>query len=251
MTVTPFQRDYAQGQAVTLTATPSPPSVFVGWYGISTGDLIATTNPVTVTMTAADRTVRARFASPVPLAEGMVAFWRGETDATDLIGGHSGTFYTGTTPTTPSVTATGKVGGAFNFDGTVYVQVPDSAALRPAQMTAEAWVSPAPSIFFIDFNAVIARRSSTGITWSLGLTLGTPQFYSQNGAGSLAAAGSDALTAPSAIPMNQWTHLAITFDGTTKRAVRQRSAGGLAGRPGRTCLRSGTAARDYRRGFGV
>jgi Concanavalin A-like lectin/glucanases superfamily/Divergent InlB B-repeat domain/Putative Ig domain/Immunoglobulin I-set domain len=220
VTVTPWQRYYAQGDTVTLTATPSAPSVFIGWHEDTTAELITTTNPTTVTMTA-DTTVRARFASPVPLAQGMVAFWRGETDATDLIGGHSGTFYTATTPTTASMTPKGKVGGAFNFDGAVYVQVPNSAALKPVQMTAEAWVSPGVST---GYNAVIACGSSTDTddTWYLGVTSGTPQFYSH---------GTDLLEAPSAIPFNQWTHLAITFDGNTKvlyvNGAQVASKGGL------------------------
>ena len=71
-----------------------------------------------------------------------MAFWRGETDATDLIGGHSGTFYTGTTPTAPSVTPWGKVGSAFAFTGTNYVQIPDAPGLQPPQLTLEAWVFP-------------------------------------------------------------------------------------------------------------
>jgi hypothetical protein len=204
VTITPFQRAYSLGEQVTLTAVASAPAEFIGWYGISTGDPIAT-NPVTVTMTA-DITVRARFAAPVPLAGGMVAFWRGETDASDLIGGHAGTFYAGLTPTTPSVTPGGKVGGAFKFNGTVYVQVPSSAALKPPQMTAEAWVSPAAA----GSNSVIGCGNSTGglNTWYLGVTEGTPVFISH---------GSDIIAAPAAIPMNQWTHLAISFDGTTKR----------------------------------
>ena len=221
VTVTPFQRDYGRGEPVTLTAVPSAPSIFVGWSGISTGDLVATTSPATVTVPSGDTTVRARFAAPVPLAQGMVGFWRGETDASDLIGGHSGTFYTGQTATAPSVTPWGKVGGAFDFDGTVYVQVPSAAALKTPQMTAEAWVSPAAPT---GFNAVIACGSSRdgGDTWYLGVTSGTPQFYSHGG---------DLLPAPSAIPMNRWTHLAITFDGTTKclyvNGVQVASQGGL------------------------
>ena len=225
MTVTPFRRgnDYDVGETITLTATPSAPSMFVGWSGISTGDLLATTSPVTVRLTVGDTTVRARFASLVPLAEGMVGFWRGETDATDLIGGHSGTFFIGSTPTTPSVTVWGKVGGAFNFHGKAHVRVPDAAALRPAQMTAEAWVFPTVAS---GFNTVIARGSSTNFddTWYLGVTSGIPQFFSH---------GSNLVAAPSAIPMNQWTHLAITFDGTTKRlyvnGAQVASQGGLGG----------------------
>src|SRR5262249_56816946 len=86
-----------------------------------------------------NRTVRARSASAVPLPPGLIAFWRGEMDARDLIGGHDGTFFAGTTAVPPSVTPSGKVGGAFNFDGTIYVEVPDSAAARPAPSTDRAW----------------------------------------------------------------------------------------------------------------
>jgi hypothetical protein len=43
-----------------------------------------------------NKTVRARFASAVPCPLGLIAFWCGETDASDLIGGHHGTFFVGT-----------------------------------------------------------------------------------------------------------------------------------------------------------
>jgi Concanavalin A-like lectin/glucanases superfamily/IPT/TIG domain/Divergent InlB B-repeat domain/Putative Ig domain len=207
VTVTPFQRDYALGEPVTLTAVPTAPSVFVGWSGISTGDLLATTSPVTVTMTA-DTTVRARFASPVPLAEGMVAFWRGETDATDLIGGHSGTFFTGSTPTAPSITEWGKVGSAFAFTGTNYVRIPDAPGLQPPQITLEAWVFPTV-LSSTSYQTVIGRGSSTAVAeqWWLGVLNGIPQFFTHSSA---------LLKGPAAIPLNQWTHLAATFDGATK-----------------------------------
>jgi hypothetical protein len=206
VTVTPFQRDYGLGQPVTLTATASAPSVFTGWSGISTGDLLATTNPVTVTMTA-DITVRARFAAPVPLPEGMVAFWRGETDATDLISGYSGTFYTGNTPTAPSITQWGKVGSAFSFDGTTYVQIPDAPGLQPPHLTLEMWVFP--TVLSSSYQTVIGRGSSTASIeqWWLGVLNGVPQFITQE-AGLLAGTA--------AIPLSEWTHLAVTFDGTSQ-----------------------------------
>ena len=222
VTVTPFQRGYGLGEPVTLTAAASAPSVFVGWSGISTGDLLATTNPVTVTMTA-DITARARFAAPVPLPEGIVAFWRGETDATDLIGGHSGTFYTGTTPTAPSITMWGKVGSAFAFDGTIYVQIPDATNLQPPQITLEAWVFP--TVLSTSYQTVIGRGSSTAAAeqWWLGVLDGVPQFFSH--------ASGEPLAGPAAIPLNQWTHLAATFDGATKvlyvNGVQVASQGGL------------------------
>ena len=117
-----------------------------------------------------NKTVRARFASAaVPLPPGLIALWRGETDASDLIGGHHGTFFAGTAVTAPSVTASGKVGGAFDFDGTVHVRIPDSAALKPARFTVEAWVFPTVA-------SCAPRRSSRdgssmndNDTWNLGL----------------------------------------------------------------------------------
>ena len=152
VTVTPMKLSYDLGETVTLTALPFPPSVFLDWAR----DLIGNANPATLTMDR-NKTVRARFASAVPLPPGLIALWRGETDASDLIGGHHGTFFAGTVVTAPSVTASGKVGGAFNFDGTVHVRVPDSPALKPAQLTAEAWVFPtAPDG---DPHSIIARGS--------------------------------------------------------------------------------------------
>ena len=222
VSVTPFQRNYDLAEPATLTATPTGPSAFVGWSGISTGDLLPTTNPVILEMTGAAMTVRARFASPVPLAEGMVAFWRGETDATDLIGGYSGTFYTENTPTAPSITAWGKVGSAFAFDGTNYVQVTDAPGLQPAQITLEMWIYP--TVLNSNYQTVIGRGSSTEVaeTWWLGLLNGVPQFITQT---------ATLLAAPAAIPLNVWTHLAATFDGATTvlyvNGIQVASEGGL------------------------
>jgi hypothetical protein len=138
-----------------------------------------------------------------------VAFWRGETDATDLIGGYSGTFYAGNTPTAPSITVWGKVGSAFAFDGTNYVQIPDAPGLQPSQITLEAWAFPTVLSSTV-YQTVIGRGSSTASAeqWWLGVLNGIPQFFSH--------ASGQPLAGPAAIPLNQWTHLAVTFDGTTR-----------------------------------
>jgi len=204
VTVTPMKLGYDLGEVVTLTPLALPPSVFIGWVG----DLKSTDDPATLTMDR-HKTVRARFASAVPIPLGLIALWRGEADANDLIGGHHGTFFRGTVVTAPDVTASGKVGGALNFDGTLHVRVHDSAALRPAQFTVEAWVFPTedkgPS------RTIIARGSSTNDsdTWCLSLPFGSrPRFISHE---------NHLLQSPFGIPLNEWTHLAATFDGEKKR----------------------------------
>jgi len=233
VTVAPMKLSYDRGETVTLTAMPVAPSALIGWAGdLNIGDLVSTTNPVSFVMSGS-KTVRARFASAIPLPAGLVAFWRGETDATDLIGGHNGVFFAGTSAVAPSITRFGKVGGAFAFDGTVHVHVPHSNALTPAQMTAEAWIFP--TMLSGDHQTVIARGSPTNEddAWWLGVFNGKPRFWSKHtGAGMLL------LEAPSAIPLKAWTHLAITFDGMTKclyvngaQVASQRGLGALIYEP--------------------
>lgn len=210
VTVTPMKLSYDLGETVTLMATPFAPSVFLGW----TGDLNSSINPDILTMNG-NKTVRARFASAVPLPPGLIALWRGETDASDLIGGHHGTFFAGEVVTAPTITASGKVGGAFDCDGTVHVRVPDADALQPAQLTVEAWVFPTaanpdqPIIAAGGFViAIVGGIPSIGGTWCLGLHSSVPYFISH---------GQAEISGSFGIPLNQWTHLAITFDGLIKR----------------------------------
>ena len=216
VTVSPMKLSYNLGEPVTLTPTEFAPSVFIGW----TGDLSGTSNPGHLTMDG-NKTVRARFAFAVPIPPGVVAFWRGETDANnhakDLIGGHDGTFFTAAgLETTPSVTASGKVGRAFTFDGTVHVRVPASAAMRPgqislqpAQITVEAWVFPTARDFLGEKTIITQGLSDGSYTWHLGMgSGGEPRFTSHQ---------SQVTLTGSAIPLNVWTHLAISFDGATKR----------------------------------
>jgi Concanavalin A-like lectin/glucanases superfamily/Divergent InlB B-repeat domain/Immunoglobulin I-set domain len=223
VTVVPMKLSYDLGETVTLTATPFAPGVFVGWAGAVNGASFPTALTMNLTMNG-NKTLRARFASAVPIPPGLVAFWRGETDASDLVGGHHGTFFVGTSPATQSFTAPGKVGNALSFDGTVHVRVPDSAALKPAQITLEAWVFPTVQTRDA-FHTIIAHGFSRpaarpGVileqqTWYLGVNTAQPHFFTFP---------DDDLAHPNAgnqgpetVPLNQWTHLAASFDGTTKR----------------------------------
>src|SRR5262249_28585229 len=174
-----------------------------------------------------------RVLQPVALPSDLVAWWRAEPAtgnvAPDTIGSHNGGFFKGNTPADGAYTPAGKVGSAFAFDGTLSVRVPDAADLRPPEMTAEAWVFP--TLLKSDPQTVIASGSSINnmVAWWMGVANGTPQFASRHfdSFGSVVVS----LAAPFTIPLNDWTHLAISYDGTTKRlyvnGVQVASQGGL------------------------
>ena len=71
--------------------------------------------------------------APVP---GLVGWWPGDGNANDIIGTNNGSLQGGATANTAAYVAQG-----FSFDGTNgFVQIPDSPALRPTNLTVEAWV---------------------------------------------------------------------------------------------------------------
>jgi alpha-tubulin suppressor-like RCC1 family protein len=76
-----------------------------------------------------------------PPPSGLVGWWPGEGNANDSVGTNNGTLVGGAT------FANGKVGLGFRLDGTNgYVQIPDSDALKPANVTIEAWVWLDPNV---------------------------------------------------------------------------------------------------------
>ena len=219
-----------------LSAGVLPPGMTLSSAGVVSG-VPSTPGTFDFTVLATDAVGMAteqlcvlRVLQPVALPADLIAWWRGEpatgSAVPDIIGGHDGGFFSGNTAAAPVYAAHGKVGSAFAFDGTVYVRIPDAVELRPSEMTAEAWVFP--TMQSGDHQSVIARGSSTNEDdiWWLGVFSGKPRFWSKH-----FGLGMQVLEAPSAIPLNQWTHLAISFDGTTKRlyinGAQVASQGGL------------------------
>src|SRR6266850_2026118 len=67
---------------------------------------------------------------------GLLGWWAGDGNANNIFGTNNGTLQGGAT-----ANAAGLVGSAFNFDGTNgFVQISDSAFLRPTNLTIETWV---------------------------------------------------------------------------------------------------------------
>jgi alpha-tubulin suppressor-like RCC1 family protein len=93
--------------------------------------------PLLLAGLAASLPAQLRAAGCQPAPPGLVGWWPADGNARDLAGTNHGTLQGGAT-----ATASGLVGSAFSFDGTnSLVQVPNAPALRPTNLTIEAWVN--------------------------------------------------------------------------------------------------------------
>lgn len=157
-------------------------------------------------MLFATLTVDAATCEPVP--SGAVAWWRGENTARDSLGGHHATAVNGATH------ADGYAGRGFYFNAAANMafQVPAPSALEsPSAITVEAWVRPRS---FPNGAPSVLRKNEDA--------LGSPQFLLAVGDGSSpglphfnpGVAGASA-TGATELPLNAWTHLAGTYDGST------------------------------------
>lgn len=110
-------------------------------------------------------------------------------------------------------TTAGKVGGALSFDGVNdLVTIADSAALDlTTGMTLEAWIYP--TALGAGWRTVLMKEFSGELTYTLYANedVSVPAGYVRVGTGSRRVGGSTSL------PLNGWTHLASTYDGSTLR----------------------------------
>lgn len=72
----------------------------------------------------------------LPTPSGLVGWWPGDGNASNVLGTNNGTLQGGATANVP-----GLVGSAFNFDGTNnFVEIPNAPILQPTNLTIEAWI---------------------------------------------------------------------------------------------------------------
>jgi hypothetical protein len=114
------------------------------------------------------------------------------------------------TVTNATWSAAGRNGGALSFNGSSSrVAVADAAALHlSSAMTVEAWENPA----------------SVGAGWQALIYKGTDNYFLATltspavwTAGGTIGGGLGQVSSPSAIPLNTWTHVAVTYDGAAVR----------------------------------
>jgi hypothetical protein len=136
---------------------------------------------------------------------GPVAWWRGEGNANDAVGTHNGTLVGGVTFTT------GKVGQAFNLDGSSsYVSVPNDTAFNftTSEITIEAWIKPVDGM-----DRYIVTKGEDSFFLAVGPTsYNKPSFFLRGAMPDWLVATTDVVTD------HQWHHVAGTrsFDGFIK-----------------------------------
>lgn len=164
-------------------------------------------------------------ASCLDPAPGLLAWWRGEDNATDTVSGVEGVAGTGI------YYAAGQVGRALNFTGSGGIEIARDPGLNSDSFTFESWVFPTQRDGGVDilickeihgfslagiqfelgikgpiFNAP-GRLAQGQLAFFLGGVSGLPDDF-----GGWTGGGAD-------VPLNRWSHVAITVDGAAHRVT--------------------------------
>jgi hypothetical protein len=169
-----------------------------------------------------DRQFVLRVREPIAPPAGLVAWWPGLFDNVtgqfpDIIGAHHLTVVGGTTAI-PVISKPGVVGPAMwinllnTSEDLGYLQVTEANDLDLAELTIEAWVfcpsgGQTGTVISHGTNEFVGTNN-VGDDWYLGFRDGKPYFRTH---------GIDELSGTTVFPDSEWTHLAASFDGTTKR----------------------------------
>lgn len=189
-------------------------------YGVSWNSATVVNGSHQVTAVARDTSGKTTTSAPVTVTvantgiSGQVGAWSFNEGIGTTVGDASGQNNTGTL-NGPVWTSTGKYGGALTFDGVNdFVNVPDANSLDlTTGMTLSAWVRPTT---LGNWRQVLLKERPNGLTYGLYGTGGTGNRPNST----ISVGGVDReVNAPaaSALTVNTWAHLAVTYDGTTMR----------------------------------
>ncbi|MBN1281141.1 MAG: InlB B-repeat-containing protein [Candidatus Thermoplasmatota archaeon] len=201
---------YLQGAVVSISANDPPlGQLFAQWTG--TGAAYVTNvyaSSTTLTMPGQNIEVTATYQNAPP-GPALVAAYSFDENTGSILGDLSGFENHGTLSPGVSWTSTGKFGSALEFSGlsNSYVSIADSVSLDlTTGMTLEAWVRPTniqgwkPAVLKDPtgkYYLYAASTSSYSYAPGGGLNPGT-QIFDSTG-----------------LPLNQWSHIATTYDGQT------------------------------------
>jgi hypothetical protein len=152
--------------------------------------------------------------NPIPpcvsVHDGLVSWWRGETNTLDAWDSNNGTAL-------GVQYANGKVGRAFSNP---FVTVPDAPSLRMTNaLTIEAWVNPSSvtsvRVILSKYEYPLQQPLGTQSAYLLGLTNNGALFFTLTP--NSAVRNNTTLLTTNTIPINQWSHVAATYDGTLMR----------------------------------
>jgi len=209
--------------AVTWTITPALGTISAaGWYTAPASITLQTAVIVKATSVADPSKSAAAVVTLTPPtstgptgdlpagATGLVAAYSFNEGAGVVVNDSSGNRHTGAI-TLASWTASGRFGKALQFNGrNTMVSVGDSPDFDLiAGMTLEAWINPAD---ISDGSPVIVKENGGDISYALygGKASTQSEIFVRGGSTTSSTLGG-------ALPLNQWTHVAATFDGTYLR----------------------------------
>jgi RHS repeat-associated protein len=165
---------------------------------------IPTNGPVYVSSSAPE-------VQPIPSPSGLVSWWSGDGYANDIVVSNNGTLRNGA-GFTPGID-----GLAFAFDGQNDVvtisDAPDGSLDVAGDLTINAWINP--TVIGGDQRTIVSKRPSSGTNDAYGVFLesdGRLAYATRVNGGEYRVAYSDAT-----IPLNAWTHIAITTNNETVR----------------------------------
>jgi hypothetical protein len=145
-----------------------------------------------------------------PPATGLVGAWgfdepSGATAADASGRGNAGTI-------SGAARTAGRFGGGLSFDGVNdLVTVADAPSLDLTRaMTLEGWVRPAA---LGDWRTLLLKEQPGQLVYALYANTDAPQRPSAH----VFTSGDMALRGPATLPLNAWSHLAMTWDGLTLR----------------------------------
>jgi glucose/arabinose dehydrogenase len=204
--VAPYTKTVIVGSKVSLSA-PTPQALNNTWQGFSSWsdggaashDVIAPTTDATYTATYKTEP------APAGLVLGYGFEETSGTTANDV-----SPFKNNGTINGPVSTTGGKFGRALSFDGVNdRVDVPDANSLDLSNgMTLEAWVKPTTTT---GYRTAILKERGNDLVYAL---------YASDGGNSRTEAFTgveNTAGGGGALPVNTWSHLAATYDGTTLR----------------------------------